>query len=139
MKAYSLDLRQKIVDRYDTGEVSQRQLARQFGVALSFIEKLLKQRRETGSIAPKVRQTPPIAPKLNPAQLGQLQDLVAADNDATLAELQIRLAQQTGISVSVSTVDRLLRQLGITRKKKRFIPAKKQVSVSNDCVTSIGK
>jgi transposase len=29
MKAYSLDLRQKIVDRYDTGEVSQRQLARQ--------------------------------------------------------------------------------------------------------------
>jgi transposase len=86
-------------------------------VTLSFIEKLLKQRRETGSIAPKVRQTPPIAPKLGPAQLAQLQDLVAADNDATLAELQIRLAQQTGISVSISTVDRLLRQLGITRKK----------------------
>jgi transposase len=139
MKAYSLDLRQKIVDRYDTGEVSQRQLARQFGVALSFIEKLLKQRRETGSIAPKVRLTPPIAPKLSPAQLAQLQDWVAADNDATLAELQIRLVQQTGISVSISTVDRLLRQLGITRKKKRSIPAKKRVSVSNDCVTSIGK
>lgn len=33
---------------------SQRQLAKQFRVALSFIEKLLKQHQETGSIAPKV-------------------------------------------------------------------------------------
>lgn len=57
MKAYSLDLRQKIVARYDAGGVSQRGLAQQFGVALSFIEKLLKQRRATGSIAPKARPT----------------------------------------------------------------------------------
>ncbi|MEO1378563.1 MAG: IS630 family transposase, partial [Cyanobacteria bacterium J06635_10] len=60
-KAYSLDLRQKIVDAYDRGGISQRGLAKHFGVAKSFIEKLLKQHRETGSIAPKVReqQTPP--------------------------------------------------------------------------------
>ena len=66
-KAYSLDLRQKIVDAYDRGGISQRRLAKQFGVATSFVEKLLKQRRETGSIAPKAReeQTPP---KLNDLQ-----------------------------------------------------------------------
>ncbi len=60
MKAYSLDLRQKIVDTYAQGNISQRQLAKQFRVALSFIEKLLKQQRETSSIAPKLRteQTP---------------------------------------------------------------------------------
>ena len=60
MKAYSLDLRQKIVDAYLEGKISQRLLAKQFRVALSFIEKLLKQYRETESIAPKVRrqQTP---------------------------------------------------------------------------------
>lgn len=55
MKAYSLDLRQKIVDAYAEGNISQRQLAKHFRVALSFIEKLLKQHRETGTIAPKVR------------------------------------------------------------------------------------
>ncbi|MEO1510410.1 MAG: IS630 family transposase, partial [Cyanobacteria bacterium J06633_23] len=55
-KAYSLDLRQKIVDAYDRGDISQRGLANQFGVAKSFVQKLLKQRRETNSIAPKVRE-----------------------------------------------------------------------------------
>jgi transposase len=55
MKAYSLDLRQKIVDTYAEGNISQRHLAKQFRVALSFIDKLLKQHRETGNIAPKVR------------------------------------------------------------------------------------
>ena len=71
MKAYSLDLRQKIVDTYLEGKTSQRLLAKQFRVALSFIEKLLKQHRETGSIAPKVRlqQTPT---KLNQEQLNVL-------------------------------------------------------------------
>jgi hypothetical protein len=43
MKAYSLDLRQKIIQVYENEEVSQRQLAKRFCVALSFIEKLLKQ------------------------------------------------------------------------------------------------
>nr|MCC5636606.1 helix-turn-helix domain-containing protein [Nostoc sp. CHAB 5844] len=60
MKAYSLDFRQKIFDTYLSGGISQRQLAKRFGVSLSFVEKLLKQYRETESVAPKVRtkQTP---------------------------------------------------------------------------------
>ncbi len=48
MKAYSLDLRQKIVDTYLKGGISQRHLAKRFRVALSFI----KQYRETGNIVP---------------------------------------------------------------------------------------
>lgn len=47
MKAYSLDFRQKIIDTYLEDEISQRQLAERFKVALSFIEKLLKQYRQT--------------------------------------------------------------------------------------------
>jgi transposase len=42
MKAYSIDLRQKIIDVFEKEEISQRQLAKQFRVALSFIVKLLK-------------------------------------------------------------------------------------------------
>jgi len=53
MKAYSTDLRQKIIDVYGKEQISQRQLAKRFDVALSFIVKLLKQYRETGEIAPK--------------------------------------------------------------------------------------
>lgn len=37
MKAYSIDLRQKLIDVYENEEISQRQLAQRFCVALSFI------------------------------------------------------------------------------------------------------
>lgn len=52
MKAYSLDLRQKIIDVYEQKEISQRQLAQRFCVANSFVVKLLRQYRATGKIAP---------------------------------------------------------------------------------------
>lgn len=116
MKAYSLDLRQKILDTYLQGGISQRQLAKRFCVTLSFIEKLLKQYRETGSIAPKVRtqQTPP---KLNSQQFNVLQEIVEAKNDATLKEIRAELAQKTGITIGISTVDRMLQKMEISLKK----------------------
>lgn len=116
MKSYSLDLRQKIVDAYAGGDTSQRQLAREFRVALSFIEKLLKQQKETGSIAAKVRmvQTPT---KLNLEQLAVLAQLVETNNDATLEELRYQLEQKTGVLVSRSTVDRMLKKQNLTVKK----------------------
>jgi transposase len=116
MKPYSLDLRQKIIDTYDEGETSQRELAEQFRVALSFIEKLLKQYRETGSIAPKKRteQTPT---KLNAEQLATLEQLVTDNNDATLSELRNLLYQKTDVLISVATVDRMLKKLNLTVKK----------------------
>ncbi|NEO67457.1 MAG: transposase [Moorea sp. SIO4G2] len=87
MKPYSVDLRQKIIDVYTQGNISQRQLAKQFNVALSFVQKLLKQYRDTGNIAPKIRtqQTPT---KLKPKQLTILKNLVTMTNDATLEELR---------------------------------------------------
>ncbi|WP_220094739.1 helix-turn-helix domain-containing protein [Picosynechococcus sp. PCC 11901] len=60
MRPYSVDLRQKIIDTYLEGKLSQRQIAEQFRVAYSFVRKLTKQYRETGDIQPKQRlkQTP---------------------------------------------------------------------------------
>ena len=132
MKPYSLDLRQKIIDVYETVPISQRQLAKRFGVTLSFIEKRLKQRRETGSIAPKVRtqQTPT---KLNEANLAILRQLVEAHNDATLEELRNLLKQATGIQVGRSTIDRMLKKLNLTLKKKRSTRAKKRPSEFKNC------
>lgn len=133
MRAYSVDLRQKILDTYQAGGISQRQLSERFRVTLSFIEKLLKQYRDTGSIAPKVRtQQTPI--KLTSAQLETLGALVKANNDATLAELQEQLKQSTGAIIGRSTVDRMLSKLNLTRKKKLYTPQKKKV---NGCSASV--
>lgn len=116
MKPYSLDFRQKIIDVYESEAISQRQLARRFAVRLSFIEKLLKQRRQTGSIAPKVRtqQTPT---KLNAEQLGVLKQLAQDHNDATLEELRDLLEASTGVRIGRSTVDRMLKKFNLTVKK----------------------
>lgn len=116
MKAYSLDFRQKIIDTYLEDKISQRQLAERFKVALSFIQKLLKQYRETGSISPKIRieQTPP---KLNEQQLNILKEIVETNNDATLAEIRSQLEQRTGVLIGRSTVDRMLNMMEINVKK----------------------
>ncbi|WP_153009673.1 hypothetical protein [Mastigocoleus testarum] len=41
MKAYSIDLREKIVQAYEQGDTSVRKVASRFGVAKSFVQKLL--------------------------------------------------------------------------------------------------
>ncbi|MDY7008607.1 MAG: hypothetical protein SWX82_32990 [Cyanobacteriota bacterium] len=41
MKAYSIDLREKIVKAYSQGDISVRKVAQRFGVAKSFVQKLL--------------------------------------------------------------------------------------------------
>lgn len=116
MQPYSLDLRQKIVDIYNDGKLSQRQIAKQFRVAYSFVRKLVKQYRETGNIQPKQRteQTPT---KLNADQLHQLQLIIEAKNDATLAELCDLLEQAVGVRIGVSTMFRMVEKLDLTLKK----------------------
>lgn len=116
MQPYSSDLRQKIVERYREGNISQRNLARQFRVAPSFVGTLLKRYRETGSVAAKVRtqQTPT---KLNAEQLSVLAELVEAQNDATLTELRDRLAQKTGVRVGCTTIHRMLVKMNLSVKK----------------------
>lgn len=117
MKAYSLDFRKKIVDTYFKEETSQRKIAKRFGVALSFVEKLLKQQRETGDLAPKPHGGGQPS-KLNAAQLELVSALVKADNDATLEELCQQLHQRTTIRISRSTMGRILQKIKLTRKKK---------------------
>lgn len=53
MKAYSVDLRQKIIDAHNQQEGSQRQLATRFRVSLSFIENLLNRYRTDGTVEPR--------------------------------------------------------------------------------------
>lgn len=116
MKPYSLDFRQKIMEVHHEGKTSQRQLAERFNVAVSFIEKLIKQEKETGSIAPKGHRGG-AKPKLSTAQKQVIAELVAANNDATLEELCDQLEERVGVRVSRSTMGRLTQALDLTVKK----------------------
>ena len=115
MKPYSLDLRQKVVDAYSNGEGSFRGLAKRFKVSLSFIQRLLKRYREEGTIAPKTLGGGP-TPQLEP-HTEQIHLLLEQCNDLTLEQLGQKLAQETGVKVSLSTLCRFLQKHKLTRKK----------------------
>jgi transposase len=51
MKPYPFEFRQKIIEVYEKESISIRSLAQRFCVAKSFIQKLLKQYKETGDIS----------------------------------------------------------------------------------------
>ena len=53
MKAYSLDVRENIVEAYHHKEGSIRQLAQRFKVSARFVGELVIRFRATGSCAPK--------------------------------------------------------------------------------------
>ncbi|MEJ7659964.1 MAG: hypothetical protein WKG07_10240 [Hymenobacter sp.] len=64
-------------------------VAQQFSVSLSFVEKLRRQQRQTGSLAPAGSRREPL-PHLDAAARQQLAACVAAQPDATLAELRVQ-------------------------------------------------
>ncbi len=116
MKAYSVDLRQKIIDAYNQKEESQRQLAKRFRVSLSFIENLLKRYRTDKTVEPRTHGGGRLS-KLSSEQEAVLVTLVEEDNDAILIELCTRLEQQVGVRISRATMGRIVQKLKLTRKK----------------------
>ena len=117
MKAYSPDLRQRIIDLYNNGDGSVRGLAKRFQVSPDFVHRLIQRYRATGSVPPKPHAGGS-KPTLQVEHHRVLQELIAADNDATLPQLAERLAEQTQVKVSPSTISRTLSKLNISRKKK---------------------
>ena len=115
MKAYSLDLRRKIVESCDRGDESQGGVAKSFGVSLSFLENLLR-RRITGDIAP-MPHGGGTKPRLDEDALELLRVLVKEQPDAILAELCDEINEQRGIRVSAPTMCTALKKLELGRKK----------------------
>ena len=122
MKAYSLDLRQKIVESYETSGVSQRQLAAQFRVSTFFVVKILGLNRRGENLAAK-RRGGRVKPILTPEMREYLRNQLSVQNDLSLTELSRLIKAEFGLTVSTPTVCRALQQMNLRRKKRRFSPA----------------
>ena len=92
-------------------------VAATFAVSLPTIERWLRQRRETGSLAPKPVPGP-VAVK-TAALVAALPGRLAEHADATLAEQCSWWRGVSGVAVSTATMSRALARLGWTRKKSR--------------------
>ena len=116
MRAYSLDLRQKVVAAVERGDSTIEEVASTFGVGQTFIKKMLGQHRETGDLSPRPHGGGQTA-RLSGKHLKLLRQEVARSPDKTATALRDHLEERAGVVVSRPTVSRALLSLGLSRKK----------------------
>lgn len=114
--AYSVDLRQRIVDAYQAKEGSQRQLAERFKVSLSFVRNLLRHYRQQKTVQPKPHGGGAVA-SLGVSERCLIAQWLKQQPDLLLRELCERMEQERSIRVSSSTMWRVVEQLGMSVKK----------------------
>ena len=114
MKAYSEDLRERVVRVVAIG-TPRDEVAATFAVSVPTIERWLRLKRETGSLAPKPVPGP-VAVKTE-AVMAALPERLAEHADATLAEQCDWWRETAGVQVSTATMSRALTRLGLSRKK----------------------
>ena len=117
MNAYSEDLRMKIVEALRRG-MTKTEAARTFGVSRSSVKRYAKLAQEGRSLVPKKR--PGSKPKMDESARRLLEADMQERPAATLSERREYLGRVCGVSVSESTVSRMLRRLGWSRKKDRW-------------------
>lgn len=121
MKAYSDDLRLRIIETIQANELPQVEIAAQFGVSKSFVEKLWHRFRTTGSYEAKPHAGGVERFLKNDEQL--IRELVKEQPDTTLAELCEKVADKTGKpAVTTATMCVELQRLNLPLKKSRFMP-----------------
>jgi len=119
MNAYSEDLRKKIVEAVEKERgMPKIEAARTFGVGISSVKRYVAAAREGRSLAPKKR--PGSKPKLDEGARRLLEADLEEPPAATLPERRDFLRRVRGVEVSDSTVSRVLKRMGWTRKKDRW-------------------
>jgi transposase len=114
MKAYSEDLRKKILQAVDRG-MPKSEAARTFGVSRSSIKRYAAARREGRPLTPK--KHPGSKPKLDENARKLLEADVEGRPAITLKDRCRFLEEMVGVSVSESTLSRLLRKMGFSPKE----------------------
>lgn len=111
------DLRRRILDAYDRRDSMMEQIADRFDVSVSTVKKLVRQRRQTGSISALPHAGGP-APRFTPQHLALLEAEIEKTPDATQAELAERVHAAGAPLVSCATIGRAVAKLALTRKKR---------------------
>ncbi len=115
MRAYSQDLRQRILHAVDQGK-PRAEIIKTFEVSRATIKRYLKRRRETGEVRAKV--IPGRPSKKGAALQAGLPCQLEMYPDATLAEHCQTWEVSQGVQVSSATMSRAIQRLDWTRKKK---------------------
>ena len=121
MRAYSMDLRERVVAAVDGG-MTQDQAAVTFGVSVNTVGRYLARRRDTGSLAPTAYRHGP-----RPEKKARLQAWLPARlqvaADATLTEHAAAFTAEEGLVVSLATMSRAITTLPADDSAGALTPA----------------
>jgi transposase len=121
-RAYSDDLRLRVVDAYERGEGSCRVLAARFGVSWEYVRKVARQARDGHrERVPQARFGP--LSRVTGAVIERLLALIDAQPDITIEELRERIGASTGVSMSWTLTQNWTQRLHLHRKKSRSTPS----------------
>ena len=115
-KPYSQDLRDRVIDAVEKGELSRRGAGRHYEVSESVAIKWLERLERHGSREP-VGHGGHRASKLRPHR-DFLQAARVEKSDITLQALCDRLLAERGIKADTSMMSRFFRKIGVTFKKR---------------------
>ena len=118
MKAYSVDLRENIVAAVGHG-MSKAQTARTFGVGATSVKRYVKLAEEGKSLSPG--KAPGRKGKLSGSGMKLLEEDLHARPAVTYEKRADLLNELLGVRVSKATICRMVRRLGYTRKKDRWV------------------
>ena len=121
-KAYSNDLRCKLLTAYDRGQGSLRALSELFSVSYDWAKKISRQRLRSQQMERVAQSRHGVASRITPAIEAELLRQLREQPDSTLADLQKGLQQSVGIGISSQHLWRVLKRLGVRLKKSHFMP-----------------
>jgi transposase len=108
MRAYSKDLRLKVLDAVDRG-MARKEVARIFGISPPSIKRWLRRRRESGDVEPSPIPGPPA---MKGAMLEEwLPSQLENDPDLTLKEHCEAFEEALGVRVFTATMSRRISRL----------------------------
>lgn len=119
-RAYSQDLRDRVIDAALKDDLSARGAAARFGIGVATAVVWVRRARETGVRAAKPRGQPK-GSKLD-AHAQAILGWIDGKDDITIAEIREKLAAEHGVSAGVGTVWSFLDRCGLTFKKRQRTP-----------------
>jgi transposase len=134
MRAYSIDIRERVIENLD--QESMRKTAKRFRVSEYFVYRLKQRYKEAGTLAPKPHGGGQ-GPMVDEGGGEFIRGVLAEAAELTLKELCKRYEGRFGCTVSESSMDRALKRLKVTRKKRLATTQSKRASMSNKNVRPI--
>jgi len=137
-KAYSDDLRRKILEAHAEKEGTIAEIAMRFRVSVGYVKKILRHYRRTQKME-RTPHRPGRKPKFTSPIRQQIRAWLKDQPDLTLRELQEKLDQQAHLGVSLPSIWVVLKKMGLRLKKSRSTRRNKIRPGSNSSVKRISK